>query len=740
MSDQESGYEDLERTDVLPNLAQRSEEDANIDRGRLAPPAKLTNPAAAVGKPAHMDTGRERVTTLPAKPSTTDLALGGIRGKIADLEGRLIEAQDRQIGLKHQCEQLAQRCSTAEERAAKAEAKYVQQSAELHRATQHTTEAQQRLQEERVRFQAKTAETERRLIDARTHGEKRIASLERLLGEQTERATHGEHNAAETRLEIEKSRAEFNVAQFAIRSLEKRLAEQTQAAADITQLYSEQTSQIAANSDLMAEMEQHLTDARAARAESDERISHLETEIHSANESAATLQAEIAMKQRHIAAIESGLDCRDRSIETLKAQLDTNESAVAELTEAKATLEQRRTELERAVADARTDAANAQQEIERLTTALRGNDVRINDLAAALRTAERGLQEREATIKEAAARADATQSEYAQLVAREDALRRGLDEKEQQLDQLQKQLAIKVDELHTAHESARTSQAQQAHSKTLIDKLETDVNELQQALEKVMAERNQLDMERRSDHAALSDVRARFEDALQTLMAARESIGLRDQKIASLEHELHTAARRLEQANTRIERAAAAAEEFNSELHRRDNRIATLEQMCAEHASALSAINQDIERVTSANPSERLAAMGYALESLDTIGTIHRINRTTTSVGRAATNDIAIDSTSVSRYHARIVVQPEGVWLIDLQSTNGCRVNGRPISRQILCDGDTVAIGQSNFRFSVGEAAQEERSHDETFPLFDEPLLIPAPRGIDRSKPDRQHH
>jgi pSer/pThr/pTyr-binding forkhead associated (FHA) protein len=258
-----------------------------------------------------------------------------------------------------------------------------------------------------------------------------------------------------------------------------------------------------------------------------------------------------------------------------------------------------------------------------------------------------------------------------------------------------------------------------------------------------MAERNQLEAENQSGRTELSLMQARYKEAAQTVTAVREAIAVGEQKNANLERDLRAAMLRLDAANERIEGAATATEEFNDELRQRDSRIAALEQKCAEHANALNAISQDIERVNLANPSERLAAMGYALEGLDSAGTIHRINRATTTVGRAATNNVPIDSTSVSRYHARIVVQPEGVWIIDLQSTNGCAVNGRRVSRQILCDGDVVMIGHCKFRFAVLEASHDEQAKDpvagEAFSLFEEPLLVAKPRGTDQEAREQRH-
>jgi len=68
-----------------------------------------------------------------------------------------------------------------------------------------------------------------------------------------------------------------------------------------------------------------------------------------------------------------------------------------------------------------------------------------------------------------------------------------------------------------------------------------------------------------------------------------------------------------------------------------------------------------------------------------------------TRIGRASTNEIVIDDSAASRFHACIDYKPEKntVSLTDLQSTNGTYLNRERISRQTpLKNKDTIRIGQ----------------------------------------------
>ena len=70
-----------------------------------------------------------------------------------------------------------------------------------------------------------------------------------------------------------------------------------------------------------------------------------------------------------------------------------------------------------------------------------------------------------------------------------------------------------------------------------------------------------------------------------------------------------------------------------------------------------------------------------------------------TRIGRAAGCELQIESSSVSRHHAMVLVGPREAIIEDLNSTNGVFVNGRKVSRQPLSDGDAVTIGEIQFRY-----------------------------------------
>jgi hypothetical protein len=78
-----------------------------------------------------------------------------------------------------------------------------------------------------------------------------------------------------------------------------------------------------------------------------------------------------------------------------------------------------------------------------------------------------------------------------------------------------------------------------------------------------------------------------------------------------------------------------------------------------------------------------------------------------TTVGRGQGADVRLDDPSVSRLHAELVRRGPYVYVVDLGlSRNGTRVNGRPVARRVLEDGDVLSFGTARCRIA-GLPAEE---------------------------------
>jgi hypothetical protein len=78
---------------------------------------------------------------------------------------------------------------------------------------------------------------------------------------------------------------------------------------------------------------------------------------------------------------------------------------------------------------------------------------------------------------------------------------------------------------------------------------------------------------------------------------------------------------------------------------------------------------------------------------------VHRLTREWTRVGRSLAADIRFDDPTVSRRHALVVRQPDGVRVLDDRSLNGVFVNSERIEWHQLSDGDELVVGRHRLYF-----------------------------------------
>jgi pSer/pThr/pTyr-binding forkhead associated (FHA) protein len=95
-------------------------------------------------------------------------------------------------------------------------------------------------------------------------------------------------------------------------------------------------------------------------------------------------------------------------------------------------------------------------------------------------------------------------------------------------------------------------------------------------------------------------------------------------------------------------------------------------------------------------PARLVVARSPALEEGDSFET----GPVALTIGRAGDNAVVLARDDfASARHARVEAQRDGLWVIDLDSTNGTFVNGdRVDGRRRLRDGDVVKVGDTELR------------------------------------------
>jgi len=92
-------------------------------------------------------------------------------------------------------------------------------------------------------------------------------------------------------------------------------------------------------------------------------------------------------------------------------------------------------------------------------------------------------------------------------------------------------------------------------------------------------------------------------------------------------------------------------------------------------------------------------------------GKVFTLEQTPIKIGRARKNDVYINDTAISGFHATIIFKDGCVFIQD-HSKNGTYVNGKRIKESVLTEGDEILVGLSGFRFSL-ESKEETQLLEE---------------------------
>src|SRR3984957_19587963 len=527
--------------------------------------------------------------------------------------------------------------------------------------------------EERIARQNAQHEALRRAFE-------RAQESEAALGQRAHALT-AELSAARTALEAEHGRS---------RELERTLAERS-SAADSARSRAEE---------VLRDAERHQTEARTLRESLAARDANIVQVLHSLGERDAQLSA---LQQEH-AKIVPALEATAKSTTQLESDLRSARAEAHALTaeleasrEKVAALSRQVSRGEAEINATRYDLGAAKIQASNYLDLLRTQEWRrgfdenlFRDLDAQVGAAhagqgvlesERARLQSEVAALEArlAATAAASLSERARLTGQLAARDRTLAETHargngdaEKVAELQQQA-----ELSQANHAAQIAQLRAVQA-AQIERLQAEA----QSREETMLERMaQLQETQRPMHSIEEDVKR-----LSAELAAKAAA------FAQVEEENRT-------LRGTLERTRGALEE-------REFLIRRLERSESNNANVLGRIQTSIERLGSVPVTARGTAAPAADWSAELIRidgerpVTHVLSRRT-RIGRAAGCELQIDSGSVSRHHALILVGPREAVIEDLNSTNGVLVNGRKVNRQPLSDGDAITIGETQFRYLV---------------------------------------
>jgi myosin heavy subunit len=256
----------------------------------------------------------------------------------------------------------------------------------------------------------------------------------------------------------------------------------------------------------------------------------------------------------------------------------------------------------------------------------------------------------------------------AQALLEKEDLQRSLVAREQRIADLESRFNDTSAQLASAIANGESLQRE-------LSERQAEIGALQDALNRAAIENDQLGQQLREE---LGQVQLQLQERDQAVAVQAERIANLSASVQRLQDEL--AAKQIEQGAS-----ARQIEALQAELH--------------QHVEAMHAIRRDIQQVALQTRRNEGGTLLRTLTRDDAEGVVHLLNKSSISIGRGPECDIQLRSSSVSRYHAVLRISHDAVILEDMNSTNGCYVNGRRVTRQLLKDGDRLQVGAVPLRF-----------------------------------------
>lgn len=115
------------------------------------------------------------------------------------------------------------------------------------------------------------------------------------------------------------------------------------------------------------------------------------------------------------------------------------------------------------------------------------------------------------------------------------------------------------------------------------------------------------------------------------------------------------------------------------------------------------------------------------------VRTQFRMNRELVLVGTSQDCRVRLRDAGISRHHCSLLKTPEGIWVVDLLSATGTRLNGEPIRWARMNEGDLLRVGPYLLRLGYEDEIASARS------LFlpEDQMDAPLPQSADTAKSER---
>ena len=544
------------------------------------------------------------------------------------------------------------------------------------------------------------------LMDELVSVRDRIVSLETALADTEARLTqlHASHDS------LQSSHADLLVRSEAVSQERDRLAEErlqwlanrqqlqdlleqqhVEASTALLNLQQSLEQQQRTDSELQRQLAEQRAGAEQLIQQHTRQSSDLARQLDEQRQLGEALQAELLTAQQQFAEQHTSAAALARSMAQGLIERDDLQRALATREQRIAALESRLSDTSEQLASA---VAHAEMLVRSVATHQQDVDERVRQAAELQRELALAGERGEHLVSQVEAeRAHWRAAEQDKELLRQAAAteREALENARRELSSRQAEIGALQDEL------SRAAIENEQRETTLLDSV-TRVREELGQVQLQLQQRDQMALEQARE---LDGVNSANRELTEQLRQRDQAMAVQAERIATLSatvQQLQDESARQDDILEQVRRELAAKQLEQGASARQ---VEALQVELHQHVEAMQAIRRDIHQVALQTRKNEGETLLRTLTRDDAEGVVHLLNKSSISIGRGRECDIQLQSGSVSRYHAVLRISHDAVIFEDMNSTNGCFVNGRRIKRQLLKDGDRLKVGAVPLRFGI---------------------------------------
>ena len=504
-------------------------------------------------------------------------------------------------------------------------------------------------------------------------------------------------------------------------SLDEKLTEANHRAASLQVQVEEKDAELAKMVADLDMTQQQIVALETATVDRDATIESLELALAERGEEITEASGSLAEANSRASVFEDRLEAAKHEIEDLRRSLQDAKSSEATLSAEKETVFESQASLRAKLQDLESYVDGRREKWIEQQAILKSHKSDISNLDTALASSESRFDERNTTIESLQTRINELERESGELEGRH--RERGAAQLEAQellqgrireIEQLKAELELANSSTDKAELKAlRASLGEKDES---IRRLEVDIskfeavkahieeqqqadreaiNELQQEVAQLQTERNQLTESLEDDRAETRVLVEKLDASEQASSVLLEESAAQKEQISTLETELKLRTEIIAGFNANAEQLDQLSRSMNAEADAHTETKLDFSDSDLEHVRLEKHSVDDSGLYDCVTESQRHTLVATS----DASRTVYAISKPVTTIGRSDTSDIRIEDNVISRLHAVLQMDDQGLTIEDHGSKNGVLVNESKIEQATLKHGDIVSLGKHYLRY-----------------------------------------